>query len=664
MMMDSLCLSANNDSDQVRYAQTKAQQFKSDLKVNLSGIINGKKTIWQADQSIRRYFSEYLNSKKRSSTIDKKFLIFLDELLSIDGLPVPGSNSLNALELIHNALGKFKDQFYELVNDILLVYEKESNIRLWEKLFHNFAYFINHGNNYGKDSLSQFVFRIRRILSELIPKKDAVQILSGNNDLFRRIIGFASIDQNESLFISCCNFCLSSAKLTIEVKEKLLLDCVNFDYSCFSEKLTEFCSIDKEFIEIYYHESKIINEVPISNLLSNLIFTEEKHLKYQIILQLLNENGAHNVEIRKIVPNILEVFNQVSKDNWNIIPKFISQLFFIKEYYDELPIDSVRLINALVFFLNNISHSINDIESIDRVIKGSYYDFKHFYRDVLAHLFFKYEKPWALLHNIEFLNPDEIKCLEHIVRTNHLNGFTNLPSYLKPTKKESHLFLIYFSRTNVPSLTNNVLERAIALIKLKSTGVNDSFINIFNESNARRTLLQNLEFWKDVARFIKRYEQHIRNGEIRDILDYLDHCIANNRKYEIKGRTITSLRRALRTWHDELATYGYLNLSGKNIKWNGLPLPNEFLEFKKTNYIIVQLRSALSLIKEGRIQHHCVATYTDNKQKRLITIEIKNNNIIQAKGKFNRLPELFEESIIKKWAAKNNMKLSAYCFNY
>jgi len=50
MYTGSLCLSGNNDSWQVRCAQTKAQKIKGDLKVYLQGVLYGSNSI--ADDGI------------------------------------------------------------------------------------------------------------------------------------------------------------------------------------------------------------------------------------------------------------------------------------------------------------------------------------------------------------------------------------------------------------------------------------------------------------------------------------------------------------------------------------------------------------------------------------------------------------------------------------
>jgi hypothetical protein len=51
---------------------------------------------------------------------------------------------------------------------------------------------------------------------------------------------------------------------------------------------------------------------------------------------------------------------------------------------------------------------------------------------------------------------------------------------------------------------------------------------------------------------------------------------------------------------------------------------------------------------------------TDEIEKSLITIEVRGNKILQAKGVSNRRPKEKEDIFIKQWASKKGLVISSY----
>lgn len=87
--------------------------------------------------------------------------------------------------------------------------------------------------------------------------------------------------------------------------------------------------------------------------------------------------------------------------------------------------------------------------------------------------------------------------------------------------------------------------------------------------------------------------------------------------------------------------------------------------FKNKKYIVFPAPSLRELNDEGKQQHHCVATYAEkyangecdiyfmrdvhNKKKSLVTIEVRNNNIIQSRKKFNNAPDKEHVKFLQCW---------------
>jgi hypothetical protein len=85
-------------------------------------------------------------------------------------------------------------------------------------------------------------------------------------------------------------------------------------------------------------------------------------------------------------------------------------------------------------------------------------------------------------------------------------------------------------------------------------------------------------------------------------------------------------------------------------------------------------------LKEGRVMHHCVYTYTHacvlgktaiwsmtlqegkGDKSNLLTLEvsISTNTIVQIRGKCNRMPTDVEMKVINRWADKEGLGISKW----
>ena len=85
---------------------------------------------------------------------------------------------------------------------------------------------------------------------------------------------------------------------------------------------------------------------------------------------------------------------------------------------------------------------------------------------------------------------------------------------------------------------------------------------------------------------------------------------------------------------------------------------------------MLELRSSLDFYREGFLQKHCVLSYFRfavkgnchifslrkvSGDKPVLTIELRENQIIQVRGICNRLPNSEEETLVRSWADQNNI---------
>lgn len=96
--------------------------------------------------------------------------------------------------------------------------------------------------------------------------------------------------------------------------------------------------------------------------------------------------------------------------------------------------------------------------------------------------------------------------------------------------------------------------------------------------------------------------------------------------------------------------------------------------YSNEKYRVCAPQEPRDLIKEGKGLHHCVASYVkdvinnkckiyfirekNNEEKSLLTVEVRQDKIIQVKGFANRDPESNENMFINEWIKNKNLKYS------
>ncbi len=146
----------------------------------------------------------------------------------------------------------------------------------------------------------------------------------------------------------------------------------------------------------------------------------------------------------------------------------------------------------------------------------------------------------------------------------------------------------------------------------------------------------------------------------------------------IKDRSPEALLEAVAEWHRGLNAVGIRKLS----VWQPSGIaPFRFEENPGESpriYSITELLSSTELDEEGRAMGHCVGSYAGScesgrvsiwsvkvveppaPEMRLLTLEVSNQDrqIVQARRRFNNLPEPKELEILERWASEGGPRLS------
>ena len=139
------------------------------------------------------------------------------------------------------------------------------------------------------------------------------------------------------------------------------------------------------------------------------------------------------------------------------------------------------------------------------------------------------------------------------------------------------------------------------------------------------------------------------------------------------GRDVKKYPKYLRSMHDIItANYNSYKKEYDELKFEKLRKPE--LEFEGRAFCIVIPSSSKDIIKEGTDLNHCVSSYVErilkketyifflrkkeDKEKSLITLELKGNKITNAKGSYNRLPTEEEMKFLEGYSKKLKISIT------
>ena len=161
--------------------------------------------------------------------------------------------------------------------------------------------------------------------------------------------------------------------------------------------------------------------------------------------------------------------------------------------------------------------------------------------------------------------------------------------------------------------------------------------------------------------------------EMPDLLGYLQHKWDEEKRLDIKGWTLASLRRRVQEWYDEIAR-NKPSFYRADIRWGASGYQPYEAVSDDAIYKILELTTAQQLAQEGTAMRHCVGTYVHKclhnqtsiwslrvfqaeHSRSLVTIEInKHGTIVQARSKRNAAPKPAYKRIIRKWVEKEGLK--------
>ena len=163
---------------------------------------------------------------------------------------------------------------------------------------------------------------------------------------------------------------------------------------------------------------------------------------------------------------------------------------------------------------------------------------------------------------------------------------------------------------------------------------------------------------------LKKYKLKISNEHI--FLDYLDFC--KKLKYDLKDKKVLYPKQ-LHKKHDELMNLIKINkdkVISRKIKSRYNKIKSNCYQNKK--FIIFPVKNINELLEESKEQNNCVKTYAERiakgqcdiyfmrlktyPEKSLVTVEVRNNKVVQQRIKNNFETNKEQQNFLKLWERK------------
>lgn len=185
-------------------------------------------------------------------------------------------------------------------------------------------------------------------------------------------------------------------------------------------------------------------------------------------------------------------------------------------------------------------------------------------------------------------------------------------------------------------------------------------------------------FWATVIEWLAKNPM-LDPTQISPIVDFITFRRQQDRAFSMKGRSVVALLRSMEEWHQVLAhekvTHGTrFRPSGyQGMTHKGVGSRDDEV------WTITEILGSRDLAEEGRELRHCVYSYTWSIEKgdtsiwsmsmasretgymskKMMTIEVRNNShqVVQFRGKANRLSTAQEFGILTKWCELNKLEV-------
>ena len=410
-----------------------------------------------------------------------------------------------------------------------------------------------------------------------------------------------------------------------------------------------------------FDSNEKINEYTICpNCNSKLKIKSDKLKKYEtkkdiVLIQKYNHGYVFRV---------FELMSWLNKGNMNFSivewgrnlkdSNFITTNFYIsnnlKNYMGRLSVVHEETLNWKPYCYNWIFE-----------ITGKYYYYN--FKELFYHIN-KYSMIWDLAKNVEILNFKDVSYDALILKKNTAELLTKSKLYnfanncSKYRKKGTFEEIFGVDRSYLDfMIENNITSSELEILsKFKIKNIN--FIKYLDKFSC-----YDLNKILNYAKPLDLYKYKLNPDKASEYLDYLE--FAKELGFDIKDKKYLYPKNLMKK-HDEYMKQIEINKNqklDKKIKSKYKKLLLNKYENKK--YIIIPAQSIKSLVDESTQQNNCVRTYAEriaenkcdiyfmrlveNQNKSLVTVEVRNNKIVQKRTKNNSVTTKDQDKFLNLW---------------
>lgn len=240
--------------------------------------------------------------------------------------------------------------------------------------------------------------------------------------------------------------------------------------------------------------------------------------------------------------------------------------------------------------------------------------------------------------------------------------------------KKHHITVTYALESITESNYDLVHQCFVYLDKFEDVQI-QLFINrvICSSYNLKKVVTLIKEFKYDLKSLINYLLEYLELFENVEASEALEILLDYYRMAQTIGRDMKKYPKYLKSMHD-IITANYNSYKREYDEAKFKKLMKKELEFEDKVYCIVVPENSKELIFEGTSNNNCVASYvdkilneqtylfflrkTESKGTPLITLELQNNRIVQAKGAYNRLMTEEERKFMVKYCNQLNLELT------
>ena len=431
---------------------------------------------------------------------------------------------------------------------------------------------------------------------------------------------------------------------------------------CLNELDDYYCSnCDKNYKELKYDPTQYFNVIDNVYSFNKLNYSAERYyfvfdvVDGEVILYSIKEVNSGYI-YTSFHRSVLSIENAY----WICEDSIVDLLNNRRTYYSDIDTQTSNRVFDFLFIDFDLDTNIDDDYMYRRTL---YVD----NLDILKDTIYKYTNIWDakdFLRDFDFriLNltyiPLRFKQFEYLIKYKLYNlAFTASHLLNGKTFKErfgvEKEFLFYMQNINIDYYE---------LLGLQLTKCRNRFLIgcVGNLYEFAKELFELVSLnMNEFAKFLERFAIN----RIPEYYDYINMAIEMG--YDLSNKKVLYPDNFMQE-HDRLyIQYGVL--SNPEIVNNISTVSNvsKFNIYEDEKYIIFPADTIESMIDEGSQQHNCLRTYissySDNlcqiyfmrlkkeKTKSFVTIEVRNNRIVQARAKFNDEPSKEIMNILKKW---------------